>query len=35
MAAVKFQNPFGGVVQKVPVVGNGHHSARKAGQELL
>ena len=27
VAAVKFQNPLGGVVQKVTVVGDGHHSA--------
>ena len=35
MAAVQLQNPLGGVVQKVTVVGDGDHGARKALQELL
>ena len=35
MATVQFQNPLGGVVQEVAVVGDGHHSAGKALQELL
>ena len=35
MAAVQLQNPLGGVVQKVAVVGDGDHGARKALQELL
>ena len=34
-AAVHFQNPLGGVVQEVAVMGNGHHSARVALQKLL
>ena len=35
MATVQFQNPFCGVVQEVAVVGNRHHGARKAREELL
>jgi hypothetical protein len=34
-APVEFQNPLGGVVQEVTVVGDGHHGARKALQEQL
>ncbi|MCY1217946.1 hypothetical protein D9M72_298770 [compost metagenome] len=35
LAAVQFQDPFGGVVEEVAVVGHGHHGAREARQELL
>ena len=35
MAAVKFQNPLGSVVQEVAVVRDADHSAREALQELL
>ena len=34
-AAVEFQNPLGRVVQEVAVVGDGHHGAGEALQELL
>ena len=32
-AAVEFQNPFGGVVKEVAIMGNGHHGAGEALQE--
>jgi hypothetical protein len=35
VAAVQFQNPFGGVVEEVAIMGNRHHSAGEAVQELL
>ncbi len=35
VAAVEFENPLGGIVEEVAVVGHGHHGAREAGQELL
>ena len=35
MAAVQLENPLGSVVQEIAVVGDGHHGARKALQELL
>ena len=35
MAAVEFQNPAGGVVEKVAVVGDGDHGAGEPGQEVL
>ncbi|OQC01850.1 MAG: hypothetical protein BWX79_02870 [Alphaproteobacteria bacterium ADurb.Bin100] len=34
-APVEFENPLGGVVQEVTVVGDGHHGAGKAGKKLL
>ncbi len=34
-SSVQFQNPFGGIVQKVAVVGNSHHSTWELVQELL
>jgi hypothetical protein len=34
-AAVQFQDPLGGVVQEVAVVGDGHHGAGEALQEVL
>ncbi len=34
-AAVQFEDPFGGVVEEVAVVGDGHHGAGEALQELL
>ncbi|KAF1858260.1 hypothetical protein Lal_00014761 [Lupinus albus] len=35
VAAVQFQDPFGGVVEEVAVVGNADDGAREAQQELL
>jgi len=35
VTTVEFENPLGRVVQEVTVVGDGHHGARKALQELL
>ncbi|MCY1214074.1 hypothetical protein D9M72_258780 [compost metagenome] len=35
LAAVQLQDPFGGVIEEVAVVGHGHHGAREARQELL
>ena len=35
MATVEFQNPLGGVIQEITVVGNGHHGAGEAVQKLL
>ena len=35
LAAVEFENPLGGVVEEVAVVGDGHHGAGEAHQELL
>ena len=34
-AAVELQNPLGGIVQKIAVVGDGNHGARVALQELF
>jgi len=34
-AAVEFEDPFGGVVEEVAVVGDGDHGARKALQEMF
>ncbi|MCI1710681.1 MAG: hypothetical protein LKM39_10580 [Chiayiivirga sp.] len=34
-AAVEFEDPLGGVVEEVAVVGDGHHGAGEALQELL
>ena len=35
MAAVEFEDPFGGVVEEVAVVGDGDHGAGEAHEELL
>ncbi len=35
VAAVEFENPLGGVVEEVAVVGDGDHGAGEAGEELL
>jgi len=35
VAAVQFENPLGRVVQEVAIVGDGHHGAGEAVQELL
>ena len=35
VAAVQLENPFSGIVEKVAVVGDGHHSSGKALQKLL
>src|SRR4249919_1187452 len=34
-AAVELEDPLGGVVEEVAVVGHGHHGAREAGEELF
>jgi len=34
-AAVEFEDPLGGVVQEVAIVGDGHHGATEAAEELL
>src|SRR3546814_2984908 len=34
-AAVEFQDPFGGVVEEVAVMGDRHHGAGVAGEELF
>ncbi|KMS64631.1 hypothetical protein BVRB_018280, partial [Beta vulgaris subsp. vulgaris] len=35
VSAVQFQDPLGGVVEEVAIMGDGHHGAREALQELL
>jgi hypothetical protein len=35
VATVEFENPLGGVIEEVTVVGDGDHGAREAHQELL
>ena len=35
VATVEFENPLGGVIEEVAVVGHGHHSAREAREELF
>ena len=35
MAAVQFQNPFGGIVEEVAVMRYRNHGTREAHQELL
>ena len=35
MATVQFQNPAGGIVEEIAVVGDGHHGARVFLQEAL
>src|SRR5690606_18301425 len=34
-SSVEFENPLGGVVQEVAIVGDGHHCAGEAAEELL
>ncbi|MNS54791.1 hypothetical protein D3C72_876050 [compost metagenome] len=35
VSAIQLQDPFGGVVEEVAIVGHGHHGAREAREELF